>query len=276
MHNVLGRTREGTSRLPGATDENPLGGGLRIGKQDEGGSAGDGQYHHYLTLWMFALNRLSKATNDPAHNEQAIALAKAIHPHFFLGRETANPRMIWKAAMDLSKPLVYSQGNLDPIDGLLVFRMLQGSSSNPTILQEELADYARVIELKGKHFVSRDTLDLGMTLWTSQWLDEKEDYFSNLTDQAMEQLGDMFARGYLDVPVSGRLAFRDYGTCLGIGCTFSPGDKLATGRNRIVQTWEKYRSETPRDLRPITEVMRAAALIPGAFKKGYLGPEPDI
>lgn len=59
VHDVLRRTRDGKARLPGASDLNPLGGGLRIGKEDEGGSDGDGQYHHYLTLWMFALNRLS-------------------------------------------------------------------------------------------------------------------------------------------------------------------------------------------------------------------------
>ena len=33
VHDIQGRTRDGKSRLPGATDENPLGGGLRIGKE---------------------------------------------------------------------------------------------------------------------------------------------------------------------------------------------------------------------------------------------------
>lgn len=44
VHDVLGRTRDGSAHLPGASDENPVGGGLRIGKEDEGGSDGDGQY----------------------------------------------------------------------------------------------------------------------------------------------------------------------------------------------------------------------------------------
>ena len=43
VHDVLGRTRDGKARLPRASDENPLGGGLRIGKEDEGGPDGDGQ-----------------------------------------------------------------------------------------------------------------------------------------------------------------------------------------------------------------------------------------
>lgn len=41
VHDVRGR-----SRLSRATDENPLGGGLRIGNVDECGPDGDGQYHH--------------------------------------------------------------------------------------------------------------------------------------------------------------------------------------------------------------------------------------
>ena len=59
VHDVLGRTRDGKARLPGATDQNPLGGGLRIGKTDEQGSDGDGQYHHYLTVsWIGQLDHI--------------------------------------------------------------------------------------------------------------------------------------------------------------------------------------------------------------------------
>ena len=240
---------------------------------DEGGSDGDGQYHHYLTLWMFALNRLSKATNDRSYNEQAIALAKAIHPHFF---DKGRRRMYWKIAMDRSRPLVNSQGNLDPIDGLVVFRKLQAASDDRSILQKEIEDYERIIELKGKHFVSSDTLDLGMTLWTSHWLADNEEYFADLTKQAERQVHKLFDQNYLDIPTSRRLAFREYGSCLGIGCMADPDEKMKTYRDRIIETWEHHRSSTPGDLRAISENMRAAAIIPGAFKKGYLGPEPEM
>ena len=276
VHNVLGRTRDGKAWLPGASDENPVGGGLRIGKEDEGGSDGDGQYHHYLTLWMFALNRLSKATNDSSYNDQAIALAKAIHPCFFIDRQGPNPRMVWKISMTRDRPLVYSQGNLDPIDGLVVFRKLQAVSGNNRVLEEEISDYKRVIESKGKHFVSSDTLDLGMTLWTSHWLADKDPYFDDLTKQADTQVHKLLYKGYLDMPTSRRLAFREYGTCLGIGCLEDPDSKIQTYRDRIIRTWEEHRSSTPGDLRAISEVMRAAAIIPGAFKKGFLGQEPEM
>lgn len=62
VYTVLGSTRDRKLRLPGATDENPWGEELRIGKMDERGPDGDGQYHHYLTIWMFALNRMSVAS----------------------------------------------------------------------------------------------------------------------------------------------------------------------------------------------------------------------
>ena len=191
VHEVLGSTRDGKERLPGATDANPLGGGLRIGKEDAGGSDGDGQYHHYLTLWMFALNRLAVATGDSTYNEQAISLARAIHPHFFLHRSSSHPRMVWKITMDMSQPLVASEGNLDPIDGHVVFRLLQARASNKQMLQEEIDDYKRVMDRKGKHFVSTDPLDLGMTLWTSQWLAGKEEWADALRLECVSQLREL-------------------------------------------------------------------------------------
>jgi hypothetical protein len=201
VHDILGRTRDSKARLPGATDENPLGGGLRIGKLDETGVDGDGQYHHYLTIWMFALNRMSLATGDPLYNRQAVALAQAIHPRFFVNRTSTRPRMVWKMSMDLATPLVPSEGNLDPIDGYVVYRLLQASamamigggggnvgSDKPKILDEEIADYKRVMERKGEHFVSADTLDLGMTLWTCHWFSDQEKWASKLAERCFQQI----------------------------------------------------------------------------------------
>ena len=224
---------------------------------------------------MFALNRLSLATKDPVYNQEAILLAKAIHPNFVIDRQSANPRMVWKIAMDMSKPLVWSQGNLDPLDGFQIFRKLQAASGDPDTLKNEIADYKRIIDLEGKHSVSTDTLDLGMTLWTAHF-SEDEPYFADLMQQGIGQAHKLYDNGYLDTSTNRRLAFREYGTCLGIGCVQEPDDKLQSLRTGIISTWEKYHSSTPSDLRPISEVMRAAALIPGAFRAGYLGPEPKL
>lgn len=191
VHDVLGKTRDGESRLPGATAQEPLKGGLRIGKEKASGADGDGMYHHYLTMWMFALNRLSVAAADPAYNRQAVSLAKSIHPHFFLDRTSERPHMVWKVATDLSRPLVASEGNLDPIDGYVIFSLLRATSiknGDGPVLDEEIADYKKVMSRKGKHFVSADPLDLGMTLWTAHWFAGKAEWARDLSRRCVTQL----------------------------------------------------------------------------------------
>ena len=49
---------------------------------------------------------------------------------------------------------------------------------------------------------------------------------------------------------------------MGIGC-HGGDDHLQDSAAEIVSSWEKHMSQTPGDLRPITKVMYAAALIPG-------------
>jgi hypothetical protein len=187
-------------RLPGASENNPLGGGLRIGKVDAEGPDGDGQYHHYLTLWMFALNRISLASGDKTYNDMAIALAKAIHAPFFSNRGSSKPRMVWKMNSTLDEVLVGSEGNLDAVDGFVVFRLLAATdkhfgfgsgmsddSGGGGVLSEEIDDYHRVMERKGRHFVSSDPLDLGMTLWTMQWV-ANEDWAEEIVESCFERV----------------------------------------------------------------------------------------
>ncbi|KAL4927984.1 uncharacterized protein BDV17DRAFT_292005 [Aspergillus undulatus] len=291
VHDVLGYTRDGTRRLRGASDANPLGGGLRIGKLDEGGSDGDGQYHHYLTLWMFALNRMSVASGDARYNEQAINLAKTIHAPFFMNWSSDRPRMVWKMGMELDKVLVGSEGNLDPIDGFVVLRLLQAAAAHNgegEVLKEEIADYARVMRRKGEHFVSTDPLDLGMTMWTVQWVFE-EDWARRLAERCFEQIYTLFEiNRYLYRSKQRRLAFREFGTALGIRCMAEQDSEkersvdLRIYADEIVDAWREEMEAsiggdaTPDDLRPITRVMYAAAVIPGAFQWGYFGPEAKM
>ncbi|KAF3491677.1 uncharacterized protein GIQ15_01194 [Arthroderma uncinatum] len=191
VHDVLGRTRDGTSRLPRATDQEPLAGGLRIGKVQEDGPHGDGQYHHYLTQWMLALNRLSMATNDPTYNRQACSLGKAIHPHFFLGLDTSQPHMVWKMSTDLSHPLVSSEGNLDPLDGYVTYSLVQASArkfDDGYVLDEEILNYKRVLGPDLHYKPSSDTLDLGMALITTQWLYPKEDWATRVVSRCFEEI----------------------------------------------------------------------------------------
>ncbi|KAL8725059.1 MAG: hypothetical protein Q9166_007590 [cf. Caloplaca sp. 2 TL-2023] len=273
VHAVLGSTRDRKSRLPGAVEENPLGGGLRIGKMDEYGSDGDGQYHHYLSIWMFALNRMAIASGESNYNTQAIALAKAIHPHFFHDVTSAAPRMYWKIAMDMSRPLVASEGNLDAVDGFVVFRLLAAASGDPQCLADEVADYQRVIDRKGMHAVSNDTLDLGMSLWIAHWSHGTDKSAQQLGSRCLEKFDSLADQGLLESNFRRRLAFRDFGACLGLRCYRGDDPNYEPLAERLLVKWEIYVESQPEDLRPINQVMYAAAMIPGAFKKEYFGPE---
>jgi hypothetical protein len=243
---------------------------------------------------------MTLATGDPAFNDSAISLARAVHPNFFVDRDSSSPRMVWKISMDMSRILVHSEGNLDPIDGYVVFKTLAAASGKADTLKDEIEDYAKVMQRKGQYFASEDMLDLGMSSWTSHWMRGKEEWATVLAKRCARQLReytrihtqyrissyrtnsriassrshrlarivsltvyaeDMFKSGYNDMPARYRLAFREYGACLGIQC-LEPDEYLLRKKDEVVAFWEKYR-ETHDDLRPITEVMRAAALIPG-------------
>jgi hypothetical protein len=308
VHDILGRTRDGKFRLPGATDSEPLKGGLRIGKIDEKGSDGDGMYHHYLTLWMFALNRLSIASQEMEWNEMAVSLAKAIHPRFLREGTGGKKRMVWKISMDMERVLVPSEGYLDAATGFVVFKLLQ-ERDGKEVLEQEVEDYKELMMRDGKLTASTDMLDLGMELWMchfftgEEWATELGKKCLVNASKSCIKLECGFAdstegvlleekRGILDRSPQYRLAFREFGTCLGIGC-YGGDEHLQARAAAVVKFWEEYMQEvTADDLRPITLVMYAAALIPGgeliffhlrsfdvdhgiAFKKGFLGAEGD-
>jgi len=69
-----------------------------------------------------------------------------------------------------------------------MYRKLQAHSGDKSILSEEIADYKRVMDRKGEHFVSKDTLDLGMSLWTAHWLANEETWAAKLANQCTQQL----------------------------------------------------------------------------------------
>jgi hypothetical protein len=120
VHYILGRHRTDDTRkgwISGLSDEegklHPTRGGLRIGKHlrerrltdvydDIEEWDRDGQYFHYLTKWMHALNRVSGSTANPVFNSWAIELAKAAHGAFVYTSSSGSRRMYWKMSIDLS------------------------------------------------------------------------------------------------------------------------------------------------------------------------------
>lgn len=262
VHDVLGRTRDGSARLPGATDEEPLRGGLRIGKMDASGSDGDGQYHHYLTLWMFALNRLSWATGDASLNDLAIQLARSIHPRFVL-RSSDRLKMVWKISTDMQRVLVPSEGHLDAATGHAVYRMIQEAAARQgrkaQLLKQEISDYEEIMmSRKGSLDPSGDPLDLGMGLWIAHFC-QGEDWADAFTEEALELADQIFDDG----DASRRLAFREFGACLGVQCV-GADEPLRAQMDMLMAFWEEHLGQHDGDgLRPISHVMYAAALMLG-------------
>ncbi len=82
--------------------------GLRIGEAPDR----DGQYFHYLAMWLFALERLGRIR--PAYREKALELVRQIHPAFV----RLGVGVVWKMREDLSGPYPgYGLGLLDPFHG---------------------------------------------------------------------------------------------------------------------------------------------------------------
>ena len=66
--------------------------GIRIGEAPDR----DGQYFHYLAMWLYALSSLSE--HIPQYRARAIALARHVHRPFVLPEKG----VVWKMKEDLS------------------------------------------------------------------------------------------------------------------------------------------------------------------------------
>jgi hypothetical protein len=247
VHNVLGRHREDDPRtgwISGLGEQegrcHPTRGGLRIGKAmnerrpDESFDERmewerDGQYYHYLTKWMHALNRTSRATGDSTFNTWAMELAKMAHARFvtsppYGGRK----RMVWKLSIDLSYPLVTSMGHHDPLDGLITCCQLQATgvkdSEEPTSLSlnDEIADLVELCE--GKSWATDDPLGIGGLLTDAYRLAQlmvhgsvpQPDLLGVLLDASLASLKSYARRNHLQLSAEYRLAFRELGLSIGL------------------------------------------------------------
>ena len=86
-----------------------------------------------------ALNRMALARGEARYNELAIQLAKAVHRHFEWSTPGGGLHMHWKMSIDLRRPAVMSEGNLDPFDCLATYKLLQEHAAHtPHALVNEI------------------------------------------------------------------------------------------------------------------------------------------
>ncbi|KAI5919894.1 hypothetical protein F4810DRAFT_685434 [Camillea tinctor] len=237
---------------------------------------------------MYALSRLALATGKREWNALAAQLARAALPRFFVTRPSGSETLVWKLAPDLGSVLVHSKGHLDDLDGLVmcrtvreVARRLGGGGEQD--LEALAARYRRIVDNEPPKTPSGDPLDLGMGLWICH-LDRDALWSRRLATQGLRLARARFlaacAAPLTEASRRRRLAFREFGACLGIKCYGAEEESLVAGVEEVLGVWEGKLTTVDNDeddLRPINLVMYAAALIPGAFRDGYVPfPEPKI
>jgi hypothetical protein len=246
VHDTLGRHRKDDSRtgwISGLDEEDgrlhPTKGGLRIGKRLKERRLSDpfnerlewdrdGQYYHYLTRWMHALNRVTKVTRDFTYNRWAIELARTAHTKFVYAPSSGSQkRMYWKMGIDLSYPLVPSMGLHDPLDGLVTYSQLQATAADDPEqltgdLRAEILDMANMCE--GKSWATDDPLGIGGLLFDASRVAqlivsgnlEQAGLLETLLESSLFGLDSFVKENSLKLPAGNRLAFRELGLSIGL------------------------------------------------------------
>ncbi|HEY0196437.1 MAG TPA: hypothetical protein VGC02_02580, partial [Methanobacterium sp.] len=187
----------------------------------------DGQYYHYLTKWMHALNRVRGVTGDPVYAGWALELAHAAHAGFTYSAP-GGKRMYWKMSVDLQRLQVPSMGQHDPLDGYITYNELQAAARDFDLslsdLTAEIKDMAKIC--KGMSLVTDDPLGIGGLLSDSlrvaQLMIKTSDSFNlekllqNLLNSALLGLESYVQNNPQDFPAIYRLAFREMGLSIGI------------------------------------------------------------
>lgn len=261
VHHTLGRQRPDAPRsgwLSGLPERegaaHPTRGGLRIGKQlpERGADEPfdrdlewdrDGQYFHYLTKWMHALDQVSRATGEPGFNAWARELAQTAYTAFtYQPAGARTPQMAWKMSIDLTRPLVPSMGQHDPLDGYITALQLRATAAglpqpvNGPDLDEATRRFAAMAE-RGK-WASPDPLGIGGLLvdaWrVAQLMQQGAVADTQLLERLLSAAGtslEHYARsGELQAPAEYRLAFRELGLAIGLHAAEQLGQAVAADR----------------------------------------------
>jgi hypothetical protein len=313
VHHVLGKHRPDDSRsgwLSGLSEtegeERPTAGGLRIGKKLPERQRDDfpdpmleweqdGQYYHYLTKWMHALERMAVATGEACFQRWGMELAHAIQSRFTHTAPHGQKQMYWKMSIDLSYPLVTSMGQHDAVDGLVTYLELQEGTRR--FINESFPDLeAEIKDVKAMacsdHWITDDPLGAG-SLLTDAWKlmqiksPIKDKVLPKVLRASRVSLDHVSVFMRMQGQAEDRLAFRELGLSIGLHAVEEmqrmvenegvvDGVKEAVTdlarhkalAQRIEDFWAKpsnRSAQTWKDHEDINAVMLAASLSPGDF-----------
>jgi hypothetical protein len=223
--------------------------GIRIGEEPDR----DGQYFHYLAMWIYALHRLGAV--KPEYRQRAIALVRAIHPRFVV----PDIGVLWKMREDLSGPYPgFGLGALDAFHGYVVYRLLAADA-----LAAEIAELRALVEAGYRELVITQDLGLGMMLWITHFF-PTEAWAAMQRERAVQVLGDMWIDppGYFCREPGARsvkFAFTNYGVSIGLQAIGLWPERV----RQLNEFFTHYRSGDEYDRNAITHVMGCASHFPG-------------
>lgn len=229
--------------------------GLRIGEAEDR----DGQYFHYLAMWIYALHCFGQI--DAAYRDEAIKLVRDIHPAFVLpGRG-----VIWKMQEDLSAPYPgHGLGSMDAYDGYVAYKLLA-----PDALGGEIREMQQLISATHASLFIDQDLGLGMMLWLCHFFPDEpwaviqgKRSLQHLQQLWVEPPG-YFCRqtGWLEM----KFAFTNYGIALGLQAV----DQWPQRVNTLNAFFDSWRSGDEYDREAITHVMACTAHFPGLFLRDF-------
>lgn len=290
--------------------KHPTIGGLRIGKKLNERPVGapfdeklewdrDGQYYHYLTKWMHALNCFSRVTGREIYQRWAIELAKTANKRFIHESPLdGKKRLYWKMSIDLTRPLVPAMSRHDPLDGLVTCLQLQatagGQISSPGDLHAEIAELEELCA--EDEWVTDDQLGIGGLLFDAcrmaqikSFEKDGADLLKIVIETALVSMESLVARNPLLRPAAYRLPFRELGLAIGLrgihtmcetgkaqpGCFDTTVDRqidMLQNYVPLAEDIEKFwldsgnrESESWQDHLEINTVMLATSLLPQGF-----------
>jgi hypothetical protein len=248
VHNVLGKHRSDDLRegwISGLNEaegkRHPTIGGLRIGKEMAERKVNqtmdpalewdrDGQYFHYLSKWMLALDCASRIASNSNYHKWAMELGKTAHAKFmYVNPKDGSKQMYWKMSIDLTYPLVESMGQHDPLEGLITYLQLQTrlpdsrKISNELSLNSEIEEFFEMCE--GLSWVTTDTLGIGgmlvnscvlMHLMQEKYYGKYESLLLQILEEIEFGLNSIIHADIFKLPASYRLAFRELGLSIGL------------------------------------------------------------
>ena len=228
--------------------------GIRIGEAPDR----DGQYFHYLAMWLYALSILGR--HLPDYRRKGVELVRQIHDAFVV----PSRGVVWKMNEDLSEPYPGTGfGLLDAFDGYVAYRLLDEQA-----LSREIVDLRTLIDLSAPDLVITQDLGLGMMLWMTQFFPE-EGWARTQNARCLGMLDRMWVEDGYFCREPGlhqvKFAFTNYGVSVGLQAVNAMPERV----RRLNAFFETYRSGDEYDREAITHVMACSSHFPGYLLRNF-------